>query len=302
MSFRLATACEPRLSIVIAAYDAAATLEDCIAALAPQCADGGAEILVVESGSDQSGARVVRGRSFVRLLSSPVRLHPGMARNVGVREARANRIAFIDADCIAAPDWVERMVRAEERGVAAVGGVVECVGAESPLHWAAYFCSFHAWMPGSPAEDRTDIPTCCLSVTREAFDRYGPFPDGYSSDTAFNWRMVENGERIAFDPATRVGHIMQTSWSRFVRRSLERGRAFAVLRVRAARLSPLHRAARALTAPLLPLVLLARLGRRAALPRFPYRRELARALPWVLVGHALWSVGEAVGYVRPGGA
>jgi hypothetical protein len=53
----------------------------------------------------------------------------------------------------------------------------------------------------------------------------------------------------------------------------------------------------ALVAPLVPLLLIMRIGRRV-LPHSPYRMPFATSLPWLVVLSVAWAVGEAVGAVR----
>ena len=291
----------PPVSIIIASYNSASTIEDCLRALAPQCGPEAAEVVVVDSGGDDSGARIEAGFPWVRLIRSEERLYPGGARNLGIEGTRGRVIAFIDADCIADLEWVRRIREAHQRPAAVIGGVIEIARPRGPLDWAAYFCSFHLWMPGAPEGPTDDIPTCCLSVKRDAFERYGPFrPHGFSSDTEFNRTVIEGGDRVELDPKIRVGHIAHPRVGQFVSRFFVRGRAFAMSCVRSERLSGFGRAMRIVRAPLVPLVLYARIVRRAWATECPYRGRLLLASPWVIAGYALWAAGEAAGYASVG--
>jgi glycosyltransferase involved in cell wall biosynthesis len=94
-----------RASIVIAAYNSAATidatLESCLAQTYADC-----EVVVVDDGSrDDTVARVRAFGDRVRLVVQPNGGLPN-ARNVGVRAASGEFIAWMDADDLCHPDRV----------------------------------------------------------------------------------------------------------------------------------------------------------------------------------------------------
>jgi glycosyltransferase involved in cell wall biosynthesis len=301
----------PRLSIVIPSYNAAATIESCLGALLPQCDESTAEIIVVDSGDDDTARRVAEGFPAVRLICCAERHYPGGARNLGVARARGDLIGFIDADCIAAPNWVARVIEAHDGEHPVIGGVVGIAGARGRLDWAAYFCSFHRWMSGTPSGPMADIPACCLSYRRSVLDRFGPFGShGFSSDTELNWRVAGAGHPLRLDATIHVSHIHHPTWRSFVRRQYTRGHAFARMRVAVQRFSPMRRLLYAGGSIVLPVLLSLRLarrvwGRRSRVPggdlAGTYRRALVRAAPLVFLGFAFWAGGELVGYVRGGG-
>jgi GT2 family glycosyltransferase len=289
----------PALSIVVVAYRAAATIERCLEALARQRIARPIEIVVVASGPDETADLVAEHHPGVRLVRSPARLYPGAARNLGIAAARSDLIGFVDADCVAAPDWAERVLAAQRAAPAVVGGTVDNGDPESAVGWAQFFCEFHQWMPGTPAGAMSDIPTCCYSLGRSAFDRHGPFrTDGYCSDTAFNWRLGDAGDPPRLDPTIQVAHIHATSFRRFLAKQWMHGRAFARMRVAERSLSPHRRAGLVILAPALPVLLWLRLLRRVLLERKRYRGRLVTAAPLVFVGLCCWSIGEAAGYLR----
>jgi GT2 family glycosyltransferase len=63
------------------------------------------EIIVVDNGSARLPSTVCSAWADVRLVSESIP-GPGPARNRGIREARGDILAFIDADCRADPGWL----------------------------------------------------------------------------------------------------------------------------------------------------------------------------------------------------
>ncbi|WP_181008495.1 glycosyltransferase [Sphingomonas montanisoli] len=104
----------PRLSILIPVWNGENQINLCLDAIAAQTIDPGLiEVIVVDNGSTDGTADVVRRYPFATLLSEP---RPGSyrARNTGLDHVRGTYIAFTDADCIPHPDWAEKALAAIE--------------------------------------------------------------------------------------------------------------------------------------------------------------------------------------------
>lgn len=105
----------PRISVIIPVWNGEAVLGRCLAALAAQTLPRDVyEVIVVDNGSTDATAALARGFPGVQLLSEPA---PGSyaARNTAIGAAAAPLIAFTDADCVPAADWLERALAAAAR-------------------------------------------------------------------------------------------------------------------------------------------------------------------------------------------
>ena len=104
----------PALSVVIPAYNAASTLGEQLDALRQQRPTVPVEIVVVDNGSTDSTELVVHGRAVgydrIRLVSEP-RKGAAAALNRGISEARADWMAFCDADDVVSDGWVDAALR-----------------------------------------------------------------------------------------------------------------------------------------------------------------------------------------------
>src|SRR5579871_2433835 len=102
----------PRFSIIVPTFAPPAQLSDCLEAISGLDAPtGGFEVIVVDDGCLEPLDGVVgkyRERLDLRLVRQSNR-GPGAARNAGARLARGEFLAFTDADCRPAPDWLTAM-------------------------------------------------------------------------------------------------------------------------------------------------------------------------------------------------
>lgn len=290
-----------KLSIVIPSYNAAATITQCLESILPQC-DESTEVIVVDSGSDTVAELVSAGFPEVGLIRSEVRLYPGAARNLGVKHASGEILGFIDADCVAANEWVASVLSSHDKfEYPEIGGVIGVADAKRVLDWAAYFCSFYNWMPGTREGEVIDIPSCSLTVRRTAFDRFGPFREtGFSTDTEFNWSLVNAGYPLYLEPKIRVHHISHPGGRQFVQRGFKRGYAYSMMRQDIEGFSNPRRLLYLAGSPLIPFLFAIRLARGLARKGVPhdYRRAFLWSWPVVFLGFVCWGTGEALGYLR----
>jgi len=144
---------------------------------------------------------------------------PGTARNIGIGEAKGDLIAFIDSDCIAAHDWLDKIRSAHKSFYSIIGGVVNNGNEEDDLvGWAGYISEFREFLPEQPKQEVIHIPTCNISYKRRIFSKFGLFQGEYypQEDLVYNYNLWKNGERILLDPAVQVYHHHRSSLKDFL--------------------------------------------------------------------------------------
>src|SRR5579875_1014611 len=144
-------------------------------------------------------------------------------RNVGVRTASGEVIAFTDSGCIPGEGWLERLLAPIIfEGEAMVAGPV---WAEAP----SVYPNGRRWAPEGAAYVQA-APTINLAFRRRVFDELGGFDESFGAgeDLDFTWRAVDAASKSA-GPQGRLcatsGGAPQSSYGA---RSLmgEAGRAF----------------------------------------------------------------------------
>ncbi len=106
------------ISVIIPCFNAAATIEEGLEALAAQKWDGDWEIIVSNNGSTDGTREVVANFQIrmpnLRLIDSPEVPGAGHARNAGVAAAKYDVLAFVDADDVVDENWLSAIASALE--------------------------------------------------------------------------------------------------------------------------------------------------------------------------------------------
>ena len=95
---------EPRISVVVACYNAARTLQPCLDSLA-RLNYPDYEVVVVDDGSTDATPQIIAQHTGFRGIRQE---HLGLsaARNAGIAAGTGEIVAFTDADCRADEDWL----------------------------------------------------------------------------------------------------------------------------------------------------------------------------------------------------
>jgi glycosyltransferase involved in cell wall biosynthesis len=286
------------VSVVIASYNSGKTIKKTLQSLENQTTQGRFEVIVVDSSTDDTAEAIEKKFPNVRVIHFSERKLPGDARNFGISGANGNIIAFLDADCEASSDWVEKIITAHKSPWPAIGGAIANGTRGGCVTWAAYFCEFSQWMPGTTKKWMGDVAAANMSYKKEVFNKYGSFIEGtYCSDTEFHWRMAKDDIRILFDPSLLVTHHSIGTLSRFLRHETFHGMCFARVRSKALKFSLFRRFVYILFSPFLPARLFWKVYFLNSKNKI-YWRCFLKSMPLLILGIASWSLGEAKGYFR----
>jgi len=196
-----------RVSVVIPVFNDPEGLGQCLQRLAEQQLGTPVfEVIVVDNGSVPP-VRIAAEYPFpLKLIRHET---PGSyaARNAGVRAASADCLAFTDADCRPAPDWLDSgyaVILASE-GNCVVGGDVVFTLADKPTAVAMYQY-LRGFGQESNVRDRGFAATANLFCTRAQFDTVGPFEERLLSggDSEWCWRATRHGLAVRYSPAVIV--------------------------------------------------------------------------------------------------
>ncbi len=155
------------------------------------------------------------------------------ARNLGMRAATGEIVAYLDDDARPDPDWLRYLaLHFECHPHAAVGGP----NIPPPEDGAIARCV--AASPGGPihvlvADDLAEhIPGCNMAVRRDrlkAIDGFDPRYRIAGDDVDLCWRIQDSGHTIGFSPAAMVWHHRRSSLRAYLRQQYMYGKAEALL-------------------------------------------------------------------------
>ena len=208
----------PRASVVVAAYNAASTLAECLSSLR-ELNYPDYETIVVDDGSTDATSEIA-AQAGVRAVRVE---HNGLAaaRNAGVDAASNEIVAFIDADARADRDWLYHLVETIKRRDAAAAAGPNFAPDSQSARAAAM-----AAAPGLPREVRAgddrlaQLCGCNMAITKAALVKVGGFDPMFTAagdDVDLSWRLVASCETLAYAPGAVVIHERRATIGTYLR-------------------------------------------------------------------------------------
>jgi GT2 family glycosyltransferase len=221
----------PKVSVVVASYNGARTLEACLESLGhlnyPDY-----EVILVDDGSTDNTQRIAAKFPAVRNIRQK-NLGLSAARNCGIAAAWGEIVAFTDSDCRADEDWLYYMVSDLLRtNYVGMGGHNLLPPDDSPVA-AVVMAS-----PGGPAHvmltdtEAEHIPGCNMAFYKSALDQIGGFDPVFrkaGDDVDVCWRLQQQGYKIGFSSAGFVWHYRRSTVRAYLNQQNGYGEAEALL-------------------------------------------------------------------------
>ncbi len=225
---------KPLFSVIVCVFNGAKTIQRCLDQVAkldyPYF-----EVIIVDDGStDDTGGILesfagVEGFRMVRTENRGL----SRARNLGMKMARGELVAFLDADARPDSDWLTYLEQHfSNHPDAGVGG--PNVAPENQTLVAR--CVSMA--PGGPVHvmvsdrEAEHLPGCNMAFRKSELEAVGGFDPQFrvaGDDVDLCWRLQEGGRTLGFCPAALVWHESRPSIRDYWRQQKGYGRAEAIL-------------------------------------------------------------------------
>lgn len=226
----------PFISIIVPVKNHPVDLRECLQSLARlNYPEDKYEIIVIDDGSRENLSTLVSqfNARYIRMETSAGQ---SAARNAGAEKAGGEILAFIDADCVAGPDWLSDLAPFfAAEGVGAAGGLVDGFFNKSFLdRYEKVSSSLNMgrrliFQTGNTSNFY--VPSCNLLVRKKAFWETGGFRTGMhlGEDVDFCWRMRSKGYDLIYLPRGKVAHKHRNQLLKLLRRRYDYGTSEASL-------------------------------------------------------------------------
>jgi len=187
------------ISVIVPAHNEENFIAQCLSSLENQnYPKRNFEIIVVNNNSTDKTLEIAQNFDviIVNQKDGPV----GAVRNAGAKAAQGECLAFIDADCIAPPDWLALGVEALSSDNAVYGGGAEL---KSSAHWIE-----KAWLLESKTPPK-ELLGCCIFIKKKDFVHVGGFDDQVTSgeDTKLSLSLKARNHNVRMTDMLNVIHL-----------------------------------------------------------------------------------------------
>ena len=203
---------DPLVSIVIACPRRSWMLDECLEAIDQQTYRN-FEVIVLPDEEVE-----LQASSFGLSSIATGKVRPAEKRNIGIRRAKGEIVAFIDDDAYPDAHWLEYAVKYfGEREIGAVGGPGVTPPGDSFLarmggrvydNWLVSGNYRYRYRAGGVRKDVDDYPSCNLFVRTSLLREVGGYRTDFwpGEDTLLCKDVIDSGKRIVYDPWIVVYH------------------------------------------------------------------------------------------------
>ncbi|MGQ0734667.1 MAG: glycosyltransferase [Acidobacteriota bacterium] len=291
----------PQISVVIASKVGPPFIDQCLESISGEVASLGAEALVVTPHSAEYARRIEARFPWVRVIRDPAVTKVPALRRRGVETATGDYVAIIEEHCSAAPDWLHQALTAFGKGpYAAVGGAISDFAYDRVRDWVVYFIEYHGSLPPVAAGETFNLNDANIAYPRPLLlGHLDLLDDGYWPMT-LHPTLNARGLKLLSVPEMVVYHRGPFDFLYYLHQRFLFSRAFAGVRARTQ--SPARRLTYLVAAPVIPLMLLARMTMTVIRKRCRVA-EFIKALPLTVPALTVLVAGEWIGcLLGPGNA
>ena len=205
----------PFVSVIIPVWDHAEDLAACLNALENQTYQKDRyEVIVIDNGSPLD-LKFCTDYPQARLTFEK---KPGSyaARNKGISLSKGDVLAFTDADCIPARDWIEKGTKVlhSKPNQGFIGGIVQTFTKKRPTLAEQY--EFYMRLDQKYFVEKQEFAmTANMFTFKHVMKKVGPFDGKMKSSGDLEWcnRVIKAGYLHAYSPETRVAHAARHTMS-----------------------------------------------------------------------------------------
>lgn len=170
------------------------------------------EFIIVDAGTPNIYDITLDSFEFPRVVNG-IGSTRGGGKNIGVKKATGDAIVFLDDDVEVTKGWLSELTKSLKQ--------LDIVAGWSPNPNSK---SLHRVSIDVDGQDIT-FPSCNIVYKKKVFDKVGFFDEGMvtAEDIDFNYRCIQNGFTIEYNPKMKVFHYHRSTFGGFAKQSFWNG-------------------------------------------------------------------------------
>lgn len=198
-------------AVIIPHFNDVQRLSKAMVALSPQLSDQ-VEVIVIDNGSTQPLDAIRNIFPDIRIVIEGKK-GAAEARNRGVAETTAERLFFLDCDCVPSSHWLATALSIADRADIIGGHISVFDETPPPRNGAQAFEAVFAFDNKAYVQEKGFSVTANLLTRRDVFNATGPFVAGLSEDLDWCRRATAQGFKLAYDGRLSVSHPSRGTWT-----------------------------------------------------------------------------------------
>jgi len=204
------------VSVIVPHFNQSDALLKCLASLQQQTFKHSLYEIIVADNNTPNGIDFVKNAfPMVKFIKVEER-GAACARNAGMKIARGDVFAFIDADCEADPEWLKEGLKSLDDTDIVGGRVDVTVRSEMYPSPVEAFEQVFSFRQKKYIEVDGFSVTANILVPKAIANAVGPFKNGLSEDVEWCHRARALGFRLAFNDKSVVRHPARRQWGELV--------------------------------------------------------------------------------------
>lgn len=293
----------PELAALLVIGDSREHAQRALDSLYAQTIVASMEIIVVDLKTNDAQALAVAAGAPTRYVTPERKLTWAEGRVLAARMAEAPVLAFIEAHCIAEPEWAEALVHAHREPWAAVGYAFTNPYPESYLSRATLASKYGCWLHPTPSRVTRVLPCGNVAYKRSDLLALGDELETLlTPDFVVHERFNQQGSGMYVESGAIVAHNSLVKLSQLLASSFLFCRVLASKRVESQQWNRAKQLAYGVATPAVsPVIAVWRLfSSRSETPSD--WSSIVAYLPVILAKGVASALGESVGYLFGGGS
>lgn len=213
---------KPEISIIIPMYNAGQIIERVLQSLENQT-NKNFEIIIVDDVSTDNSVEIVKKHSLNPIIL-PTNSGPSKARNIGVKNAKADIILFMDADVILYNNTIELLIDSfKNKPINVVAGVHD-----TKNHYNNFISDYENLYISYIFHNQVDFAfgfyTCFVAIRKNVFNDVQDFNENLRmcEDTEFGYRLFNKGYKIDLNKLLVFSHIKNYSLYAYFKKQISK--------------------------------------------------------------------------------